>query len=65
MFIYNDENGDEVLINQYRVEYNPDDDVYSLWLIDNENLEADYREFISYDNLYKYLGQLRFAFLES
>tara|TARA_R100000781_G_scaffold112531_1_gene79816 strand:+ start:509 stop:742 length:234 start_codon:yes stop_codon:yes gene_type:complete len=70
MFLYKDENKDNILINKYIVEHNLDANTFSLWLIDsNENniwkdTEVHYEEFITYDEVYKYLGELRFNYLE-
>tara|TARA_B100000427_G_scaffold327440_1_gene338193 strand:- start:1986 stop:2198 length:213 start_codon:yes stop_codon:yes gene_type:complete len=64
MFLYIDENNDNILINKYIVEHNLDSDTFSLWLLDSNGIEIHYDEFITYDEVYKYLGQLRFNYLE-
>tara|TARA_Y100001951_G_C11262431_1_gene253368 strand:+ start:180 stop:413 length:234 start_codon:yes stop_codon:yes gene_type:complete len=71
MFLYineNNENNDNILINKYIVEHNLDSDTFSLWLLDSteffHGIEIHYEEFITYDEVYKYLGQLRFNYLE-
>lgn len=64
MFLYKDENNEEHLITKYIVEHNLDINTFSFWLLDADEVEVYYDEFINYDEIYKYLGQLRFNYLE-
>tara|TARA_R100000008_G_scaffold49163_1_gene29308 strand:- start:871 stop:1068 length:198 start_codon:yes stop_codon:yes gene_type:complete len=64
MFLYYNENNDNILINKYIVEHNLYSDTFSLWLLDSNEIEIHYEEFITYDEVYKYLGQLRFNYLK-
>ena len=64
MFLYKDENNEEYLITKYIVEHNLDINTFSFWLLDADEVEVYYDEFINYDEIYKYLGQLRFNYLE-
>jgi len=64
MFLYKDENNEEHLITKYIVEHNLDINTFSFWLLDADEVEVYYGEFINYDEIYKCLGQLRFNYLE-
>jgi hypothetical protein len=65
MFIVKTED-ENIFVDKYTVEYNLDDDTYSLWLFiteDGQKKEVDYGEFYSYDQLYRALGQLRMNYI--
>ena len=64
MFLYTDENEDKILITKYIVEHNLDINTFSFWLLNAEDEEVYYEEFLTYEDVYKYLGQLRFNYLE-
>ena len=64
MFLYTDENDDNIIITRYIVEHDLENDTYALFLYDAEEKEVDYFEFINYDEVYRYVGQLRFNYLE-
>lgn len=67
MFLYIDENDDNIFIDKYIVEHDLENATYALWLFTTEHGQknnVDYFEFINYDEVYKYIGQLRFNYLE-
>jgi len=67
MFLYRSytgDNDDNIIITKYVVEHDLENDIYALFLYDVEEKEVDYFEFINYDEVYKYVGQLRFSYLE-
>jgi len=65
MFVVKTED-ENIFVDKYTVEYNLDEDTYSLWLFiteDGQKKEVDYGEFYSYDQLYRALGQLRMNYI--
>ena len=64
MFLYEDENNDKIIITKYTVEHDLEIDTYSLYLLNADGEEVHYEEFITYEDVYKYVGQLSFNYLE-
>lgn len=64
MFLYEDENNDKIIITKYTVEHDLEIDTYSLYLLNAEDQEVHYEEFITYEDVRFYLGDLKANFLE-
>ena len=64
MFLYTNENNDKIIITKYTVEHDLEIDTYSLYLLNAEEEEVHYEEFITYEDVKFYLSDLRANYLE-
>jgi hypothetical protein len=64
MFLYEDENNDKIIITKYTVEHDLEIDTYSLYLLNAEEEEVHYEEFMTYEYVKFYLSDLRANYLE-